>query len=55
MEADPIDVEMEFHMENQHEHENINTIEASDEWKHLEGWTSSIYVEWKIGKSIFIF
>ncbi|KAH0720279.1 hypothetical protein KY284_005309 [Solanum tuberosum] len=32
MEADPLDVEMEFHMENQHEHDNINTIEASDEW-----------------------
>ncbi|KAK4729588.1 hypothetical protein R3W88_022576 [Solanum pinnatisectum] len=32
MEADPLDVEMEFHMENQHEHENINTIEVSDEW-----------------------
>jgi len=32
IEADPLDVEMEFHMENQHEHENINTIETSDEW-----------------------
>ncbi|KAK6779922.1 hypothetical protein RDI58_022106 [Solanum bulbocastanum] len=32
MEVDPLDVEMEFHMENQHEHENINTIKASDEW-----------------------
>ncbi|XP_015087738.1 protein ALP1-like isoform X1 [Solanum pennellii] len=32
MEADPLDVEMDFHMENQHEHENINTIETSDEW-----------------------
>ena len=32
MEVDPLDVEMDFHMENQHEHENINTIETSDEW-----------------------
>ena len=30
MEVDPLDVEMKFHMENQHEY--INTIEAFDEW-----------------------
>ncbi|KAH0783038.1 hypothetical protein KY290_002636 [Solanum tuberosum] len=32
MKVNLLDVEMEFHMENQHEHDNINTIEASDEW-----------------------
>ena len=32
MEADPLDMEMDFHMENQHEHENINAIETFDEW-----------------------
>ncbi|KAK6781957.1 hypothetical protein RDI58_019753 [Solanum bulbocastanum] len=32
MEPDPLDVEMEFHMENQLDHESINSIEASDEW-----------------------
>ncbi|KAH0649252.1 hypothetical protein KY285_034500 [Solanum tuberosum] len=39
MEADPLDVEMEFHMENQQEPENINTIEASDEWTT---WTDEL-------------
>ena len=29
MEADPLDVKMDFHLENQHEHD---TIETSDEW-----------------------
>ncbi|KAH0725670.1 hypothetical protein KY284_001535 [Solanum tuberosum] len=39
MEVDPLDVEMKVQMENQHEHENINTIETSDEWTT---WTDEL-------------
>ncbi|KAG5632937.1 hypothetical protein H5410_004654 [Solanum commersonii] len=39
MEVDPLDVEMKVQMENQHEYENINTIEASDDWTT---WTDEL-------------
>ncbi|KAH0693488.1 hypothetical protein KY285_020585 [Solanum tuberosum] len=47
MEADPLDVEMEFHMENQHEYDNINTIEASDETTWRDELAQSI-LKWQV-------